>query len=441
MGQLPKWAQECGKSRLHRTLLPLSKEGQIPPEVESRNLFNMNNLKESTRNRLHIDASRGVAGDMLLAALIDLGVPPEVVISPLSEALPAHSLEFATESRRGIGGCRAMVESAEKSPPHRRLPDLLEALDHPILPLPVQQMAASVYRRLAEAEAKVHQSTVEEVHFHEVGAIDAQVDIIGILLALHWLDPIEIIVSAPPLGSGVVKAAHGIIPIPAPAVVELLRGVPVCAGPEDRELTTPTGAAVITAIAAGYCHAAEGKLIAQGWGIGTRVAPAEDPPNMLRVMLLEASEETTETVAVLETHFDHLSGEEAGGVIDGLMEAGALDAVLVPAWMKKSRPGQLLTVISKPEDRERLIREIHLRTGTLGVRDRLQQRSVLRREESEIEVSGETLRIKKAWLGDHLVSIRPEQDDLRATARKIGISLAEMRRRVDFEIEKAGSNQ
>ena len=147
MGQLPKWAQECGKSRLHRTLLPLSKEGQIPPEVESRNLFNMNNLKESTRNRLHIDASRGVAGDMLLAALIDLGVPPEVVISPLSEALPAHSLEFVTESRRGIGGCRAMVESAEKSPPHRRLSDLLEALDHPILPLPVQQMAASVYRR------------------------------------------------------------------------------------------------------------------------------------------------------------------------------------------------------------------------------------------------------------------------------------------------------
>ena len=113
MGQLPKWAQECGKSRLHRTLLPLSKEGQIPPEVESRNLFNMNNLKESTRNRLHIDASRGVAGDMLLAALIDLGVPPEVVISPLSEALPAHSLEFATESRRGIGGCRAMVELVE----------------------------------------------------------------------------------------------------------------------------------------------------------------------------------------------------------------------------------------------------------------------------------------------------------------------------------------
>ncbi len=398
----------------------------------------MNNLKKSARSRLHIDASRGVAGDMLLAALIDLGVPPEVVIGPLSEALPPHSLEFQSESRRGIGGCRARVESAEKSPPHRRLPDLLEALRHPILPTSVQEQAETVYRHLAQAEAKIHQSTIDEVHFHEVGAIDAQVDIIGILLALHWLDPQEIVVSAAPLGSGVVKAAHGTIPIPAPAVVELLRGVPVCAGPEGRELTTPTGAAVITTVADRYCHAAEGKPIAQGWGIGTRVAPPDDPPNMLRVTLLESTESTSETVAVLETHFDHLSGEEAGGVIDGLMEAGALDAILIPAWMKKSRPGQVLTVIARPEDRERLIREIHLRTGTLGVRDRLQQRSALRREEAQIDVSGEKLRIKKAWLGDHLVSIRPEQDDLRAAARKIGVSLAEMRRRAEIEIEKAG---
>jgi len=198
---------------------------------------------------------------------------------------------------------------------------------------------------------------------------------------------------------------------------------------------------VLTTIAHRYCHAPEGKPIAQGWGVGTTVAPPDDPPNMLRVMLLEASGETTETVAILETHFDHLSGEEAGGIVDSLVESGALDAVLVSAWMKKSRPGQLLTVISRPEDRERLIREIHLLTGTLGVRERIQQRSVLRREEHQIEVSGETIRVKKAWIGDHLVSIRPEQDDLRAAADRIGISLSQMRRRVDFELEKAGQSQ
>ena len=413
----------------------------MPLEIESRNLLSMNNLKKSRRNRLYIDASRGIAGDMLLAALIDLGVPPEAITGPLCQALPRHSLEFHSESRRGIGACRASVKSAEQTPPHRKLPDLLAALEHPSIPDPVKITAAAVYRHLAEAEARVHQTTPEEVHFHEVGALDAQVDIIGILLALHWIDPVEIIVSAPPLGSGVVKAAHGIIPIPAPAVVELLKGVPVVSGPAGRELTTPTGAAVLTTIAHRYCHAPEGKPIAQGWGVGTTVAPPDDPPNMLRVMLLEASGETTETVAILETHFDHLSGEEAGGIVDSLVESGALDAVLVSAWMKKSRPGQLLTVISRPEDRERLIREIHLLTGTLGVRERIQQRSVLRREEHQIEVSGETIRVKKAWIGDHLVSIRPEQDDLRAAADRIGISLSQMRRRVDFELEKAGQSQ
>ncbi|MEE2890211.1 MAG: nickel pincer cofactor biosynthesis protein LarC [Planctomycetota bacterium] len=413
----------------------------MPLQLESRNLLSMNNLKKPNKNRLYIDASRGIAGDMLLAALIDLGVPAEEVTEPLNQALPSHSLEFLSEMRRGIGACRATVESGEKSPPHRRLSDLLAALDHPSIPDPVKNSAASVYRHLAEAEAKVHQSTVDDVHFHEVGALDAQVDIIGILLAVHWLDPVEIIASAPALGSGFVEAAHGTIPIPAPAVVELLRGVPVCSGPAGRELTTPTGAAVLTTIAHRYCHAPEGKPIAQGWGVGTRVAPPEDPPNMVRVMLLEAAQETTETVAVLETHFDHLSGEEAGGIIDSLMESGALDAVLVPAWMKKSRPAQLLTVIARPEDRERLIREIHLLTGTLGVREQIQERSVLQRQEQQIEVSGERIRIKKAWLGDQLVSIRPEQDDLRAAAQKLDISLSEMRRKIEVELEKAGQSQ
>ncbi|MGE4619586.1 MAG: nickel pincer cofactor biosynthesis protein LarC [Planctomycetota bacterium] len=401
----------------------------------------MNILTKNDQNRLHIDASRGIAGDMLLAALIDLGVPPEVVSAPLSEALPPHSLEFHAVTRRGIGAYQAKVDSGEKNPPHRRLPDLLAALEHPSIPEPVRITATAVYQLLAVAEAKVHQSTPEQVHFHEVGAIDAQVDILGILLALHWLDPIEIVVSAPPLGSGVVKAAHGTIPIPAPAVVELLRGVPVCAGPEGRELTTPTGAAILAIVADRYAHAAEGKPIAQGWGAGTRIAPADDPPNMLRVMLLETSEETSTTVSILETHFDHISGEEAGGVVDRLLEAGALDAVLIPVWMKKSRPGQWLSVIAKPEDQDRLTREIHILTGTLGVRHRLQQRSALKREEATIEVAGESLRLKKAWLGDQLISIRPEQDDLRVAASKIGVSLAEMRRRVDFEIEKAGQAQ
>ena len=398
----------------------------------------MNSLRLPRQSTLFIDASNGVAGDMLMAALVDLGVPQQQLIEPLSLALPEHQLEFFEETRRGIVGRRARVKACEASPPHRRLGDLIAALDHPQIPEAVRDQATIVYRHLAEAEAKVHGSTPEQVHFHEVGAIDAQVDILGTLLAIHWLQPAEIIVSPLALGSGVVEAAHGIIPIPAPAVVELLRGFPVCPGAAGRELTTPTGAALLISLADRFCHAPEGSPVAQGWGAGTRIAPACDPPNMVRAMLLETSVLTRETIAVLETHIDHLSGEETGGVIDALMESGALDAVLVPAWMKKSRPGQLLTVIARPEDRERLIGEIHVLTGTLGVRERLQQRSTLRREEGTIDVAGSQIRIKKAWLGDQLISVRPEQDDLRATARSSGFSATEIRRLAEIEIEKVG---
>ena len=398
----------------------------------------MNNLKFPDQPILFIDASHGVAGDMLLAALVDLGVPQAILIDPLSAALPEHRLHFSPETRRGIVGCKATVESLEKSPPHRHLSDLIGALDHPQIPEPVRQQATAVYQRLAVAEAHVHGSTPEQVHFHEVGAIDAQVDILGTLLAIHWLQPAEIIVTPMALGSGVVKAAHGIIPIPAPAVVELLRGVPVCAGPAGRELTTPTGAALLTTLADRYFHSPEGTPAAQGWGAGTRIAPESDPPNLLRAILLKGSPLRRETVAVLETHLDHLSGEEAGGVVDQLMDAGALDALLVPVWMKKSRPGQWLTVIARPEDRERLIEEIHILTGTLGVRERLQQRSTLRRESTQVEISGVSIRIKKAWLGDRLISQRPEQDDLRSAAQVLQISPAEVRRLTEIELEKVG---
>ncbi len=398
----------------------------------------MSNLRPEQGSQLFIDAARGVAGDMLMAALVDLGVPQEVLIEPLRHALPPHKLEFFSETRRGIVVGRARVTPLEESPPHRHLPELLAALDHEAIPQPVREAATAVYHALAAAEAKVHGSTPEQVHFHEVGAIDAQVDILGTLLAIHWLQPREIVVSPVALGSGEVDAAHGILPLPAPAVVELLDGVPTCAGAAGRELTTPTGAALLVVLADRYHHAAEGISRAQGWGAGSRIAPAGDPPNMVRAMLSEGIDATSDTVAVLETHLDHLSGEELGGLIDALMDAGALDAILIAASMKKSRPGHLLTVIAAPRDRQKLIHQIHRLTGTLGVRERLQQRSVLRREAGEIEVLGTTVRIKKAWLGDRLVSIRAEQDDLRETARLREITLSEVRRLAEIEMEKEG---
>ena len=386
----------------------------------------------------YFDCFAGISGDMALGALVDAGLSFEDVLRELTKLnVTEYTLTKRRVEKHSIAATKIDV-NAQEGHVHRNLKDVLEIINDSDISASAKAKASSVFQKLAEAEAKVHGTSIDRVHFHEVGAIDAQVDILGTLLAIHWLQPAEIIVSPLALGSGVVEAAHGVIPVPAPAVVELLRGFPVCAGAAGRELTTPTGAALLISLADRFCHAPEGSPLAQGWGAGTRIAPACDPPNMVRAMLLETSVLIRETIAVLETHIDHLSGEETGGVIDALMESGALDAVLVPAWMKKSRPGQLLTVIARPEDRERLIGEIHVLTGTLGVRERLQQRSTLRREEATIDVAGSQIRIKKAWLGDQLISVRPEQDDLRATVRSSGFSATEIRRLAEIEIEKVG---
>ena len=248
------------------------------------NDLNQHEDPQGSTGDLFVDASRGVAGDMLLAALVNSGVPEEVIREPLAEILPPHRIEFVPENRRGIVGLGARVTTLEASPPHRTLPDLLKTLEHPRLSPAVRQKAEEVYRRLAKAEAAVHGIAEDQVHFHEVGAIDAQVDILGVLLAIESLSPRRITCTSLPLGQGQVHAAHGLIPVPAPAVVELLRGARVHAGPSGRELTTPTGAALLMSLASEQVDAPDGTLINQGWGFGQRVAPEDDPVNGVRLM-------------------------------------------------------------------------------------------------------------------------------------------------------------
>lgn len=391
---------------------------------------------------LFIDASRGVAGDMLLASLIDLGAPLEKISETLSEVLPPHRLEIVPENRRGIVGLGVRVTPLEKSPPHRTLPDLLAALEHPALPDSVRQSATSVYNCLAVAESQVHGIPLNKVHFHEVGAIDAQVDILGVLLAIHHLAPRRISASHIPLGNGQVKAAHGLIPVPAPAVVELLKKVPVIPGPEGRELTTPTGAALVVTLAKEYCSAPTGELRAQGWGYGQRIAPSEDPLNVVRILQTHASnvhtfssDNTATEITQLETLVDHLSGEELGGLVDRCLTEGALDAFLVPVQMKKSRPGQQLTVLVKNESVQPLCEAIHRWTGSLGIRISTRQRSTLRREFKTLEFSGVSLQIKLAWLGNELISARPEQDDVEKLSQTSGLSRSEIKRQLAGHIE------
>ena len=381
--------------------------------------LNLSNTDPASTGPIHLflDASRGVAGDMLLAAFVNSGVPEAIIRQPLKEILPPHEIEFEPQNRRGIVGLGAQVTPLEASPPHRTLPDLLKTLEHPRLSEWVRKQAEDVYRRLAKAEAKVHGIPEEQVHFHEVGAIDAQVDILGVLLAIEYLSPNKITCTSLPLGHGQVRAAHGVIPVPAPAVVELLQGAQVHAGPAGRELTTPTGAALLMSLATAQEPAPSGTLLKQGWGYGQRVAADEEPVNGVRLLLLNSepaslNSSLSDHVVRMETVIDHISGEDLGGIVDRCLKAGALEAYLSPIQMKKSRPGHQLTVLGKPEDETNLCQAIHRWTGTLGIRTDTLRRSLLKRESRTLEAFDETIRLKLAWSGEELISARPEHDDV-----------------------------
>lgn len=387
--------------------------------------LNLSNDEATSTGPVHLflDASRGVAGDMLLAAFVNSGVPKEVIQQPLNEILPPHEIQFEPQNRRGIVGLGAQVTPLEASPPHRTLPDLLKTLEHPRLSDWVRNRAQDVYRRLAKAEATVHGIPEDRVHFHEVGAIDAQVDILGVLLAVEYLSPQKITCTSLPLGHGQVRAAHGVIPVPAPAVVELLQGAQVHAGPSGRELTTPTGAALLMSLATTQESAPAGTLLKQGWGYGQRVAADEEPVNGVRLLVLNPQtllnpQKTSldsplqDHVVRMETVIDHITGEDLGGIVDRCLEAGALEAFLSPIQMKKSRPGHQLTVLGKPEDETNLCRTIHRWTGSLGIRIDILRRSLLKRESRKLEAFDESIGLKLAWCGEELISARPEHDDV-----------------------------
>ena len=378
---------------------------------------------------LFIDASRGIAGDMLLAALLDLGVPIEAVEGPLQRALPPHRLTVTKHFRRGIQCRQVTVVSEEESPPHRHLGDIEAILADADLPGEVTDRAHQAFTELARAEASVHGVEPDEVHFHEVGAVDSLADIIGVLLAVHWLDPTAVFCSPLPLGSGTVSAEHGRMPVPAPATLELLRGIPTRPYEVGREVTTPTGALLARIVGGSFGPPPAAPPIAQGWGAGTAVAPDHEAPNLLRVIAFEnpTVDLPEEVITLLESNVDHLDGESAGALIVGMIDAGALDAFLIPTVQKKSRPGLLVTVLCNPIDaprlRERLLRE----TGSLGVRQRDQARTALRRDWLTVELHGHPVRVKRGWLSDECIVARGEHDDLQRVSEATGVPLRVLR--------------
>jgi uncharacterized protein (TIGR00299 family) protein len=384
----------------------------------------------------YLDCFSGVSGDMLLGALLDAGLPLAELRAGLA-ALPLTGFELAAEpiTDHGIHGTRAVVRLDDAAPhEHRRIADIEALLASSALPPRVRERALAIFRRLAAAEARIHGTTPEEVTFHEVGAVDAIVDITGAALGLELLRVEELYCSELPLTSGRVHSAHGPLPVPAPATLELLRetGARWRSVPAEGELVTPTGAAIIATLARFEQPSLAVRAI--GYGFGQRTLPWA---NCLRLLLGEAPSTADETagferdeVIVLESNIDNMSGEALGWMMERLLAAGALDVAYAPLQMKKNRPGALLTVLARPDEARRLAALILTDSGTLGVRMHVGERLKAERREEEIDTPLGSVRVKLKLIAGRVVSATPEYEDCRALAERHGLPLEAVTARI-----------
>ncbi len=373
----------------------------------------------------YLDAFSGISGDMLVGALADAGADTAAITDALRSLHSGASVSFEKVKRCGIAASKFHVHVDEPQK-HRHLSGILKMIESAILPDRVKQNASAVFRRLGEAEAAVHQVPVEKVHFHEVGAVDSIADIVGACLGMELLGAEGVYSSPLNLGSGTVKADHGVMPVPAPATAALVTGKPVYSRGPAVELTTPTGAAVAVTLAREFGAMPPMKIAAIGYGAGGHDFP--DQANVLRVLVGEttaASEATT--VAVIEANIDDSSPQVLGYAVERLLDAGALDATLQPLEMKKGRPGTLLRVIARPEQRAALAEIIFRETSTLGVRTYSAERLVQARHWKEVETPHGKVRIK---VSD--TSFAPEYEDCRALARATGTALKDIIAEANF---------
>lgn len=373
----------------------------------------------------YLDCFNGAAGDMIVAALLDAGADAERLRHDLSSLpLEGYTLEIAKVKKQGFAATRFVVHLEARAQPHRHLKDVLHILEHANLPEAIMEKASRVFMRLAVAEAAVHGTTTDKVHFHEVGAVDAIIDVVAALLALDQLAIETIICSPVPVGSGTVRCDHGVMPVPAPAVAELLKGVPLAATDEPGELTTPTGAALLTSLAQTYGPCPEMTPRAVGYGAGTR--DGQTRPNVLRVLVGEAnSEGAIDEVVVLEANLDDTTPEVIGYCLERLLAEGALDAYAVPIHMKKSRAAVLLTALCTADKADQMEHLMLMETTTFGVRRHSARRSKLVRRHDSVSTPFGTVRIKVGE-GRGVVTAAPEFEDCRALAAARGVALREV---------------
>lgn len=389
---------------------------------------------------LAFDSVGGASGDMILASLISLGIDPDMLSQALSTlGLGEIRISVAPSTSCGLAGLRLHLHGAEHDEhvheqghaagahshaPHRGFPEIVALISQAKLPESVKAQAIRVFRRIGEIEARLHGTTVEQIHFHEIGAFDSIVDIVGSCLALAELGVDAVVVGPLPLGTGTIRCAHGVFPNPAPATLELLRGMPVEQTNLPFELVTPTGAALLSEWKTMERVPAGAKPLAIGYGLGTR--ELGDRPNLLRATLFELANapetgfqgDSSHDVCVeLETNVDDMTPELVGLFVQRALASGALDVFTTAVMMKKQRPGILLTLLCRMEDRERMLDLIFRETTTLGVRERLVTRTILDRRIETVSTPFGDVRVKIGkWKGREVVHTPEFEDCIRLAA-------------------------
>ncbi|HSQ77543.1 MAG TPA: nickel pincer cofactor biosynthesis protein LarC [Nitrospirota bacterium] len=371
----------------------------------------------------YFDCFSGISGDMILGALVDAGVSIEALRTELEKLnLPGYEITALKVTRAGISATKVHVCLDEKEQPERHLSDIRTIIEASALSPSIKQKSICIFTRLAEVEAKVHDTTPDKVHFHEVGAVDAIVDIVGSVIGLGLFDVRTVVGSPVNVGSGTIKTAHGTLPVPAPATAELLKGIPSYGSSIPFELTTPTGAVLLSTLASSFGPMPQMRLGRIAHGAGGKEIPGQ--PNVLRLMIGEpvfAYDE--DTSIVIETNIDDMNPQIYDYLIEKLMKQGAQDVYLTPIIMKKGRPAVLLSVLTDKTKTEMMLDTIFRETTSIGVRILEAGRKKLTREIKEVDTIYGKISMKISRRGDEILTVTPEYDDCRKIATEKQVPL------------------
>jgi pyridinium-3,5-bisthiocarboxylic acid mononucleotide nickel chelatase len=386
---------------------------------------------------LYYDCFSGISGDMHLGALLDLGVDRQYLLEGLGKLdLDGYEIKINRDERRGVSGTRVDVVLQPHDDHHgshdthgRTYRDIVELIRASSLPKGVKTVGLDIFARLAQAEAKVHNHKIEDVHFHEVGAVDSIVDIVGAALCLAYLKPDRILCSPVQVGGGFVKCAHGTFPVPAPATAELLKGIPVKSGLVPCETTTPTGAAILAACVHEFTECIQFTPSGIGYGIGQRDT---EVPNVLRVYLGDLEAKATiddaevHDALLVECNIDDMNPELYDEVMAELFARGALDVFFMPIIMKKSRPAVTISVICSEEKRRAIEETLLLQTTTFGIRTQKITKTMLRRDFKKVATKYGDITVKSAYYRGQKIKSKPEYEDCKRLAEEKGVSLREI---------------